>query len=430
MLSTFVFYFIFAFIANSPMEILRGLVAIYKAPSLLVEDYIEVGSVGAALMNSALVGIFGCLVMKWLKSDWGALNVMSLWLACGFSFFGKNLLNIMPIVVGGVLYCWFQKIKVADNFKFILLSTTLAPVVSQMQLVDVPGWISGEILGVVIGLVIGFIAIPISGAVSEAFHGYNLYGMGFAGGIIGIVLSSILRNFGVDLGLQSIWSEGNNTFFTIFLVILFVYVILMGFFVSPCSWKEYFNWEFFVVKDAMVHDSFHIKGEQSYQNMGTLGLAALALVLLTGAQISGPLIGGIFTIVGFGSKGKTLANMTPIVVGCAIGALSIGLSLSDSTVLLALLFSTTLSPIANRFGLFWGIIAGFLHFHTVSRLGEVHGGINLYNNGLAGGLIVIVLVPVILALRSSPRVKRLKKYHRNGPRFMKEEPSEEEETLG
>lgn len=427
MLSTFVFYFIFAFIANTPLEILQGMIDIYKAPSLLVEDYVEVGNIGAALVNSATVGIFGCLVMKKLKSDWGALNLMSLWLACGFAFFGKNLLNIMPIVVGGILYCVFQKIKVADNMKFIFLSTTLAPVVSQMKYVDVPGWLSGELLGIFVGLLIGFIAIPVSGAVSVAFKGYNLYGMGFAGGIIGIVVSSILRNFGVELGLQSIWSEGNNTFFTVFLVVLFLYIIFMGFFVSPRTWKEYFNWEFFVVKDARDHDSFRIKGEQSYQNMGTLGLAALLLVLLTGAEISGPLIGGIFTIVGFGSKGKTLANMTPIVLGCALGAMSIGQSISTPTVLLALLFSTTLAPIANRFGLFWGIVAGFLHYHTVSRLGDVHGGISLYNNGLAGGLVVIVLVPVILALRSSPRLKWMKKYYRDGSRLPKEEEKIEEE---
>lgn len=412
MLSTFIFYVIFALIANTPSEIWQGLLRIYTAPSLLIEDYIEVGGMGAALINAASIGVIGCLLMKKIGCDWSASNVMSLWLSCGFAFFGKNPINIMPILLGGVFYCWFRKEKLAHNLKFILLSTTLAPVVSQMRYVNFSGKLTGYLLGTFLGFLIGFVSIPVSGETAKAHRGYNLYNMGFAGGIIGIILSAVLRNFGIPLGTQSIWSSGNNLFLSVFLVVLFAYLIVFGCFVSPHTWKEYFNWRFFIVEDATNHDSYHVKGEQSYQNMGTLGLISLALMLILKAQISGPIIGGILTIVGFGSKGKTLWNMFPIMIGCMLGAWLAGLSLSEPTILLAILFSTTLSPIANRFGLFWGILAGFLHLHTVSRLGDFHGGLSLYNNGLAGGLVVTVLVPVIFSIRRSPRWKKVRHWYR------------------
>jgi hypothetical protein len=35
----------------------------------------------------------------------------------------------------------------------------------------------------------------------------------------------------------------------------------------------------------------------------------------------------------------------------------------------------------------------------VMNTGYLHGGLNLYNNGLAGGLVAIILVPIIEAFR-------------------------------
>ena len=63
--------------------------------------------------------------------------------------------------------------------------------------------------------------------------------------------------------------------------------------------------------------------------------------------------------------------------------------------LLALLFSTTLAPVAGEFGWIVGILAGFLHSSVALNVGIVYGGMNLYNNGFAGGIVAIFMVPVI-----------------------------------
>ena len=73
-------------------------------------------------------------------------------------------------------------------------------------------------------------------------------------------------------------------------------------------------------------------------------------------------------------------------------------SITDPSSSLALLLSTTLAPIAGEFGVLAGILAGFLHSSVALNVGIVYGGMNLYNNGFAGGLVAIFLVPVIQSI--------------------------------
>ena len=43
--------------------------------------------------------------------------------------------------------------------------------------------------------------------------------------------------------------------------------------------------------------------------------------------------------------------------------------------------------------------AGALHLAVVTGVGGLYEGMNLYNNGFAAGLVCIVLVPVLEALK-------------------------------
>ena len=62
------------------------------------------------------------------------------------------------------------------------------------------------------------------------------------------------------------------------------------------------------------------------------------------------------------------------------------------------MFGTTLAPMAGEFGFLGGILTGFIHAGVVQNVGAVYSGMNLYNNGFSGGLIAIVLYPLILAV--------------------------------
>jgi hypothetical protein len=90
--------------------------------------------------------------------------------------------------------------------------------------------------------------------------------------------------------------------------------------------------------------------------------------------------------------------------GVFIASLTANWSAGDPSVVLAALFGTTLAPIAGRFGWHWGVAAGFVHVSVAQTVGQVHGGLVLYNNGFAAGLVAAVLVPVILSLQTADQV--------------------------
>ena len=75
-------------------------------------------------------------------------------------------------------------------------------------------------------------------------------------------------------------------------------------------------------------------------------------------------------------------------------------NITDPGAILAALFSTTLAPIAGKFGILCGILAGFLHSSVAQSVGVICGGMNLYNNGFAGGIVSAFLVPVIHSIES------------------------------
>jgi hypothetical protein len=135
-------------------------------------------------------------------------------------------------------------------------------------------------------------------------------------------------------------------------------------------------------------------------NMGLSGLVGLGYVLLIGGELNGPVIGAIYTIVGFAAFGKHPRNIVPVMLGVFLASLMKPWSATDPSILLAALFCTTLAPIAGRFGWHWGVVAGIVHSSAALSVGAVHGGLNLYNNGFAAGIVASVLVPVIIAVQS------------------------------
>ena len=80
----------------------------------------------------------------------------------------------------------------------------------------------------------------------------------------------------------------------------------------------------------------------------------------------------------------------------------------DPSTVLAALLGTNLapiadrrSPIAGRFGWHWGILAGFIHSSVAQSVGDLNGGLVLYNNGFAAGLVASVVTPVVVAVQKT-----------------------------
>lgn len=391
------FFIIFAFMVDSPYEIFSGFIKIVKSPDILITDYMAIGGIGATFLNVALTSSLCLSILIVNKIKPNGSTIMALWLVTGFSFLGKNIFNICPVILGVYLFSRYQKEPFLNYILVGLLSTSLAPVVSQLSFGGrLPSLISIA-LGIILGVILGFILPPIASYAIKVHNGYNLYNIGFASGLVATLLMSILRYSGIDFESRLIWSTGNNKLLFVFLIVIGSFLIYVG----ARYGKNNIEGMKKLTRQSgrLISDYYLLFGETTYINMGMLCILSALLVLGLGADLNGGTICGIFTIVGFASFGKNIRNTTPIVVGAIIAAILGASKVNDPSTILAILFSTCLAPIAGQFGPLCGIIAGIIHVNIVANVSYLHGGLNLYGNGLAGGLVALILLPLITTFK-------------------------------
>ena len=267
------------------------------------------------------------------------------------------------------------------------------------------------VLASITGLLIGYVLLPISIHVKSSHKGYSLYNVGFSSGIIATVLVSIFRSFGIDIETRLIWDESHTPLFAAALFVLFSYMIILAIILDGKKlMPSYFN----LLKETGVHGTYnHEYSDAVYIfNMAANGIIATLFVLFTKGDLNGPTIGSIFTIVGFSPAGKHMRNILPVMVGVCFSAFLKQWYINDPAPTLTLLLSTTLAPIAGEFGIIAGLIAGFIHSSVALNVGIVYKGLNLYNNGFAGGIVAIFMVPVIESIiekRKNDKEKKLNK---------------------
>ncbi|MCL2627585.1 MAG: DUF1576 domain-containing protein [Oscillospiraceae bacterium] len=400
-----------AFFVDTPLAIYEGFLRIISSRSILVTDYLEVGGVGATLVNVAIVGLSSLMMLISSRIKPSGAIIMALWLTAGFAFFGKNVFNMIPLTIGVWLYSKYKKEPFANYTLASLLVATLSPVVSEMSFLGTFSMPVEVGLGVLIGFAVGFIFPPISSHMVRAHGGYDLYSMGFAGGLIATIIATTAHSMGYEIEPAEYWSSGNNMVLSIMLYSFSFVLILCGLFTgdedktfqnAKKNMSDYLK--FHRHSGRLITDFYFLYKNSIYINMGLLCAFATTIVLLLGAELSGIVIAAIFTMVGFAGFGKHILNVLPVMLGAVIsGVLNQQYELISPSIIAAILFSTALAPMAGQFGWFWGVVSGFLHVSVAMFVGELNGGLNLYNNGFAAGLVAMFLLPVITV---SERMRR------------------------
>ncbi|MDD4781360.1 MAG: DUF1576 domain-containing protein [Tissierellia bacterium] len=390
--------FILAFFLDTPKNLLFGLYRIIVSPDVLLVDYLRIGGIGASFLNSSLLVFINIYIINKLKLKINGALIAAIYTIMGFAFLGKNIFNVWPMYIGGYLYVKYQNIEFKNILVIIMFSTSLAPLVSDIAFgLGFQLWISIP-LGIIFGIFCGFIITPLSSHMTRVHDGYNLYNIGFTAGLLGSLITSLLRSFGFNFEQQEILSTEYDLLLRILLIIFFSIFILIGFIINRNSFKGYLD--LLKYSGRLVTDFTHIEGYGlTFINMGIMGLVATFYVIILHGNFNGPIIGGIFTIFGFSAFGKHPKNSIPIMIGVTIASLMNIWDINSTTVLIAGLFGSTLAPIAGKFGILAGIVAGFLHLALVKNIGFLHGGVNLYNNGFSGGIIAAILVPLMEAFK-------------------------------
>ena len=389
---------IMAFFVSDFNSIMKGLYKIIVHPDILITDYIKIGGLGAALINSALLTLLNILILWKYKIRISGISISAIFIIAGFSFFGKNIFNVWPIYLGGFLYAKYQKKSFKNIVIISMFGTALSPLVNEIAYGLKLPLSLGMPFAILAGALAGFVLPPISAHVLKAHEGYNLYNVGFAAGFIGTIAMSFMKSYGFSYSPRIILSSEYDMLLKIFLTLFFIILIVLGYYINGMSFKGYSNILWY--SGRLITDFTHLVGfGLSLINMGIMGLIGMSYVIISNGTINGPIIGGLLTMVGFASFGKHPKNCLPVMAGVFIAGLLKIWDTNSTTVIIAALFGTSLAPVAGEYGIISGLFAGFLHLSVVMNVGVLHGGINLYNNGFSAGIVATLLVPVIDALK-------------------------------
>ncbi len=395
---SFLLFSLFSGALWQPRTFLDGLWRIIEVPDFLLVDYIVVGGLPAAFFNSGLLMILFTWITSLLRLQVTGLMIAAVFTVGGFALFGKNLFNVWPILIGICLYALYRREPIGRYIYIGYFGTAIAPLVTQIAFHFYFTGFKAIVLSYIIGIATGFFLPSLAAHFLGAHKGYNLYNVGFTCGMIGMIFAAFFRVYKYEISLQRSWSTGNNMVLSPLMFALFGVMIFLGWWLNGRSFKRYS--ELLERSGKLVTDFVLLDGfEVTLINMGILGILSVIYVVSIRSELNGPTIGGIMTIVGFGAFGKHLKNVLPVLIGVTLSGITNRYALDEPNNVLAALFGTTLAPIAGEFGFLWGIIAGFVHCAVVNSSAFFHAGLNLYNNGFAGGLVAMVLVPIILALK-------------------------------
>ena len=410
-LSMLILIFFITYVINEHENIFIGMYKIITSPAVLVTDFIQVGGIGAAFLNAILIFSFNFFLVKSFKVKITGITIAAFFTVLGFSFFGKNILNILPFYLGGILYSIYTSTDFSEHIIPIAFSSALAPFVSSVAFYGEISYETSYINAILIGVLIGFIVVPLAKSLYDFHEGYDLYNLGFTAGILGSVIIAVLKLYHFEITPQYLLSTEYDMPLKILCSSLFLSLIIIGFYINDSSLSGYFS----LMKDDGYKSDFVKKYGYglTFINMGVMGFISIGFVIITGQTFNGPILAGVFTVVGFSANGKTVFNTFPILVGILLA--SLGSKGNDFTLAISGLFGTALAPISGVFGPIAGIIAGWLHLAVVQNVGLVHGGLNLYNNGFSAGIVAGFLLPIfnMITDNNNQRKMNIQKKHMN-----------------
>lgn len=394
-----------AFALETPGQIFKGMKIIILSRDALITDYFELAGYGTAFFNAAVVLAIGYLLLENQKTYFIGITMASLFINTGYALWGKNPVNIWPLILGTAVYAKLHHSRFARYIYTALFGTSLAPLITEMGFLLPFSAPLNYLISVVIGVFIGFILPPLSMHTASMHMGYNLFNVGFSAGIVAFVIVCILKSFGIESVSVLIWKEGTNPLIASCLFIYFIITFLYGLFLNHWKIKDFLA----IMRHPgrAVTDFVLMDGEgPALMNMAAVGMSCLLYIICIGADLSGPVVGAVLTAFGFAAFGVHLKNFLPVLAGVVIMTLINRFTILTPGMQLAAIFAVGLAPVTGQFGIIAGILAGAIHSAIVMCTSEMYGGMNLYNNGFSAGWTAILLIPVLESfIKRFPRKK-------------------------
>ena len=416
-------------------EMFSGVWKIMTSTCKISTNYFALGGFSATFLNMGLVGLFCTALCCLPGSKPNQVTTLGVLLTIGFASWGMNLLNMLPTILGVVLFAAVKKEKLGAVSNAMLYSTGIAPLISDLLLrypnVEVVGfnWL-GLVLALVVGCVIGFFLPAGLGHAPNIHKGYDHYSAAVPIGFTAFFLRAVLYNvmLGTTPAKQGLSTLGaldvtawaaTNIFCVVVFAACIVFALLMG-----CKPKDY--WQ--LMKDSGHGVCFSSKyGYAPFlMNVGVFGLMIVAYFNLAGAMDgrdvwTGMTFGIVFCMLATCNSGSHPGNVWPIMAGYIItsflfrwiagmlGVEDYGLTIGNQSILIGLCYANGMSPITGKYGIGYGILGGALHYLLVTAVPDMHGGFCLYNGGFTAALICLLFIPQLEKFCKTKEERKLAK---------------------
>lgn len=382
--------------------------------------------IGVPIINSGVLIIIVTLSYLLTKTPMKGGQIAAMFMVFGFGSCGKSLYNIWPTFFGVLLFAKVNKKKISSVMNIAWFSTALCPVFSIFafyplynglnQYAAEPTFqISNIIIGILVGMLAGYGVGFFADILPTKHQGYLLYNVGFAAGVTGFLLFSVMKAAG--FGHQSPgYSDAasyfniNNKVLGMVMVITHIYLLLCGLIITKGKGIAPI-----LKRSEKGGELVSLMGfGPSLLNMGVIGLICIAYVSfisikLGGGNWSGPVFAALLTATGASSNGITVKTALPVMLGVfvmsvissGLTAVQQGLGFFDKisyvgtkNMTIAALYACGISPVVGGLGVVAGVLAGMFHSVLVPNLGALHGWLNLYNNGFCLGLVATFYVHI------------------------------------
>ena len=342
---------------QGPAGVLRGLWTIIISRDALITDYFELAGYGSALMNAAIVMAMGLWLLHREGVRFTGLTMAAIFINVGYGLWGKNPVNILPILVGTSAYALVHGSRLSRYIYTGFFGTSLAPLVTELVFELPYGRKMNLLVAIAVGILIGFILPALSVHTASMHMGYNLFNVGFSAGILAFVVVCVLKSFGIESESVLIWREGRPLWIVVGLFGYFALTFLYGLYL--CGGRAEGLLKVWKHPGRAVADFVLMEGPgNTLMNMALVGALCAAYICLIGGDFSGPVVGAILTAFGFSAFGAHVRNYAPVLAGGDLSTLLNRFEPTTPGVQLAAAFAVVICVILTFFH--EGIVGSFL----------------------------------------------------------------------
>ncbi len=402
-------------------QMLTGLGKILSQPTKAYTNFFAAGGFSATFLNMGLVGLC-CAGLYCLPGDKdNSTATLVTILTVGFGAWGIHILNMWFGVLGVVLYCLIKKEKLGSYTNAMLFTSGLAPFFSEFMIryphAEVVGFrLWGILLALGVGTVCGLFLPAGMDNAHKVHKGFDIYSAALPVGMTALLLQGFFyKGVGVPVPLAvadiTVTSATIvNTFCICLFTVCILFALLMG-----CKPKDY--WKLMSDPETVRNFSATYGNATMLMNVGLFGLFILAYYNIIGAPFNGITFGVVFCMLSTCNSGSNPANVWPILLGyvlvsyaaqlvATLAGASFVQTLDLQNIIVGACYANGLSPISDRYGWRYGMIAAMLHFCLVTTVPLLHGDMCLYNGGFTAAFVCLLMVPGLERLFKTKQERR------------------------